>query len=197
MFMAFMALVIIASAPLLGGRLSSLSRLRIEHSALLVVALVVQILITEVFLTASKLVLVPLHLVSYVLAGYVLWVNRRVPGLLIIGLGALSNSVVIALNRGTLPASARALRAAGFRPDPSDFENSGVIAHPILPWLGDIAATPSWLPFRNVISIGDLTIVLGAAVLMHVATRSVLGRGLARLDRSVRRERSDRAVTAS
>ena len=67
------------------------------------------------------------------------------------------NAVTIALNDGTLPASPHALAdgRAG-RPKPSAFENSGVLAHPVLPWLGDIMATPSWLPFRNVISIGDL-----------------------------------------
>ena len=195
--MAFAALLIVVSAPLLGGRLTRLSQLRFERVGLLIVALIVQILITEVWRTAAKPVLVALHLLTYVIAGYVLWANRRLPGVLLIGAGTLSNSIVIALNHGTLPASASAVRSAGFTPDPEDFANSGALAHPVLPWLGDIAATPSWLPFRNVISIGDLTILLGAAVLMHVATRSVLGCGLVRLDRSVRRERSDQALTAS
>ena len=50
-----------------------------------------------------------------------------------------------------------------------------MVQEPILPWLGDIMATPAWLPFRNVISIGDIVVLVGAAVLLHVACRSRLG----------------------
>jgi hypothetical protein len=61
---------------------------------------------------------------------------------------------------------------AGFPVDPAEFKNSGVVADPVLAWLGDIAATPAWLPFRNVISIGDVVVLIGAAVLLHVTCRS-------------------------
>jgi hypothetical protein len=45
--------------------------------------------------------------------------------------------------------------------------NSGVLAHPILSQLGDVVPTPSWLPFRNVISIGDVIALVEVAVLAH------------------------------
>lgn len=117
-------------------------------------------------------VLIGLHLTSYVTSAIALWVNRRLPGLLLIAAGGGTNAAVIALNGGTLPASAGALREAGYTVDPSQFKNSGVLVHPVLPWLGDIAATPTWLPFRNVISIGAAVILIGAAVLLHVTCRS-------------------------
>ena len=101
----------------------------------------------------SAPVLIGLHLTSYVTIAIALWVHRRLPGLLLIAAGGGTNAAVIALNGGTLPASAGALREAGYTVDPSQFKNSGVLIHPVLPWLGDIAATPTWLPFRNVISI--------------------------------------------
>ena len=47
-----------------------------------------------------------------------------------------------------------------------------MLVHLVLPWLGDIAATPTWLPFRNVISIDDAVILIGAAVHLHVTCRS-------------------------
>lgn len=56
------------------------------------------------------------------------------------------------------------------RDDPEDFTNSGVGQGPVLPWLGDVMATPVWLPFRNVIS-GDIVVLAGAAVLLHVVCR--------------------------
>ena len=53
-----------------------------------------------------------------------------------------------------------------------------MVADPVLPWLGDIAATPAFLPFRNVISIGDVVVLVGAAVLLHVVCRTRVHRVL-------------------
>jgi hypothetical protein len=156
---------------LLGGSLSRLTEVRLRHAWLVVVALALQVLITVVIPGDVRWLLVSLHLFTYGLAAVALWLNRKLPGLLLIGGGALMNGVVITLNGGTLPASAHALKTAGYAVDPKTFENSGVLAHPILPWLGDVVATPAWLPFRNVISIGDLTILLGTLVLAHSVCR--------------------------
>jgi hypothetical protein len=166
--MAFAALVIMASVPLFGGSLSRVTGVRLRHGWLLFVALVLQMLISNVLTGVPRALPVTLHLISYGLAAVALWVNRALPGLVVIGAGAALNGVVIGLNGGTLPASAHALREAGLGAGPTDFVNSGVLPHPILPWLGDMWATPSWLPFPNVISIGDITVLIGAAILVHV-----------------------------
>ena len=170
--MAFMYVVVIASVPLFGGRLSRLAQIRLRFTFVLVTALVAQILITEVITGASRPLLIGLHLASYAEIACVVWVNRAIPGIVLIGVGALSNGVTIALNDGTLPASRQALESAGFSVGPSNFANSGVVAHPVLSQLGDIVATPAWLPFRNVISVGDVLILLGAFVLVHSVGRS-------------------------
>lgn len=172
MFMGFMALVVVASAPLLGGRLRLLGSIRIRRAALIAAALAVQVVITTVTPDAPHGVEVGLHLATYAAAAVALWANRRLPGLLVLGAGGMLNGVVIALNGGTLPASRSALMAAGQRVGAPGFLNSGVLAHPILPFFGDILASPSWLPFRNVISIGDLMVLAGTAVLVHSVTRS-------------------------
>jgi len=181
MFMAFMSLVVICSGPLLGGRLAKLAGIRLRHAPLIVAALGVQIVITDVYPSAPRTVLVGLHLATYAAAGVALWSNRRLPGLVLVGVGALLNAGVIALNGGTLPASARALAAVGLPADAPGFVNSGFVAHPILGWLGDTVATPAWLPFRNVISIGDVIILLGAAVLVHGVCESSLARMVTRV----------------
>ncbi len=172
MFMAFAFVLLLLSVPPAGGHLALLGELRLRFSGLIVVSLALQVLMTSVFPDAPHPVLIGLHLTSYVTIAFALWVNRRLPGLLIIAVGGGTNAAVIALNGGTLPASAGALREAGYTVDPSQFKNSGVVVHPVLPWLGDIAATPAWLPFRNVVSIGDAVILIGAAVLLHVTCRS-------------------------
>ncbi len=169
--MPFAFVLLLLSVPLAGGRLAPLSDLRLRLGGLVVLSLALQVLMTSVLLGAPRALLIGLHLTSYVTIAVALWANRRVPGLLIIAGGGATNAAVIALNGGTLPASARALREAGYTVDPAQFANSGVLVHPILPWLGDIAATPAWLPFRNVISIGDMVILVGAAVLLHTTCR--------------------------
>jgi len=197
MFIAFMTLVILASAALTGGRFSGFAQLRVRCSWPIMAALAVQILITSVVPGAPKPLLVGLHLATYAVAGVAIWANRSLPGLVVIGVGALLNAVTIALNGGTLPASARALAEAGFPVDTKDFENSGVLAHPVLGWLGDIVATPSWLPYRNVISIGDMVLLLGATILVHGVMRTVPARVIAhRFARTTDQQRGRRSEVA-
>jgi hypothetical protein len=100
--------------------------------------------------------------------------NWQVPGLIIIALGGFLNGITITLNGGTLPALPSALRAAGLNSHAGEFTNSGPLAHPVLPWLGDVFAWPTPLPLANVFSVGDLLIVLGALYGAHRITGSRL-----------------------
>jgi hypothetical protein len=100
---------------------------------------------------------------TYAGAGWFLWANRRVPGLLVVAAGALSNGVTIAANGGVLPAAPSALAVAGMS-DPTGFTNSGVVHDPRLWFLGDVFAIPAGWPLANVFSVGDLLIVLGAGL---------------------------------
>lgn len=160
--------VLAVLSPLLfGGDLRRFGDVRLRAVWLPVAALVAQIAIIEIVPGASKSVLDAIHLATYVAAGLFIVVNWRVPGLLIVALGGALNGVTIALNGGTLPASADALRAAGFPLEDADFVNSGVLAHPVLPVLGDIFAWPAPLPLSNVFSFGDVLIVVGAGYGAH------------------------------
>lgn len=166
MFVAFVTVLILLSVPLTGGKLGALAKVRIKAKWFVAAALLVQVAITSVFESWPHALLVVLHIGSYGLIAVALWQNRRLPGLALIAGGGLLNGLVIALNGGTLPASARALAEAGMVTN-GDFTNSGVLRHPVLAPLGDIVATPAWLPFRNVISVGDCIALLGVAVLVH------------------------------
>lgn len=156
-------LVAVLSPALTHGDLRCLAQVRLRCTWLVFAALAVQLVITVVLSHASHPVLSALHVLSYVMAGAFVVVNRSVPGLLLVALGAACNGVTIAVNGGTLPASASALRTAGFSPAATGFVNSGVLAHPRLPFLGDVFAIPAAIPLANVFSVGDVLIVVGVA----------------------------------
>jgi hypothetical protein len=120
-------------------------------------------------------------LVSYVLAGRFVWLNRRISGLPIVALGGGLNALTIAANGGTLPASRSALEFAGIHPVAGDFNNSGVLAHPHLAWLGDVLAVPAGVPMANVFSVGDVLILVGLGYGLHHLCASRLVRSSARL----------------
>lgn len=160
MIVPVLALAGILLPLLLGGDLRRFAGVRLRGLALLLVAFVVQVLVVSV-LDGPRLLLEVVHVATYVAAAVVLWLNRRLPGLAALGAGAASNGVTIAVNGGTLPARAGALRGAGLTDDGA-FANSAVLEHPRLAFLGDVFAIPAGRPLSNVFSVGDVLIVLGA-----------------------------------
>jgi hypothetical protein len=96
--------------------------------------------------------------------GVFLWANRHLPGALLLATGAGMNFLAILLNGGVMPAAASAQRTAGLAV-PTGFNNSAHLAHPLVPWLGDVIPVPGPLP--NVMSVGDLVIYAGMLVLLH------------------------------
>jgi MFS family permease len=164
LFLAFT----IASVPLAGGRLMALAELEFRHAWTLAVATVLQVTIIVVIPGVLTGIHPFVHISTYFLVAGFLYANRSVSGFWLIALGGAMNLLAIVANGGTMPASASALAHAGIiTGGPNDFENSGFIADPSLAFLGDIFATPSWMPLANVFSLGDVAIVLGAAVAVH------------------------------
>ncbi len=169
----------IAAVPLFGGKLRRLAQIRFRSTWMLLAALAVQVTLfasdgpTTTLKTAT-------HVASYGLAFVFLYRNRSVRGLWLLGVGAALNLVAITANGGVMPAAPHALATAGLATDASVFDNSSALSHPNLLILGDIFALPKSIPFANVFSVGDLLIVLGAAVTIHRTTGSRLvpeGRG--------------------
>jgi hypothetical protein len=162
------ALLCVLSVPLTGGRLGRLASIRVRGTWVPVVALAGQVLITTILPGGSPAVHKAVHIGTYVLIGAILWCNRRLPGIPVIGLGAVLNALVIIVNGGQMAASRTAERVAGLHLPPG-FENSAPLAHPHLLWLGDIIPWPG--PFPNVLSIGDGLIYAGALILLHRVCR--------------------------
>lgn len=176
MLIAAALLVCIATVPIAGGRLGHLADLRLRHRWTLAAAFGLQLTIVYVIPDWPRALLESGHMVSYGFAAWFLWANRRVPGLMIIALGGISNFVAIAANGGVMPASRSALAMAGLEDEPGQFASSVSVGHAKLQFLGDIFAVPASWPVHNVFSVGDVCIVVGAFVLMHKLGRSALFR---------------------
>jgi hypothetical protein len=174
MYLLIALALAVAAVPLFGGRLRALSDLRFRAPWLLFAALGILGALLA-FPGEENGVRTGLYLATYPLGVAFVVLNRRVPGLWIVGLGALLNFVVIAANGGVMPASAQAMRTAGLVTEPGVYANSAILAHPKLAFLGDVFALPRSLPLANVYSIGDLIIVFGAAYTVHRVSGSRLG----------------------
>jgi hypothetical protein len=154
-------LLALLSPLLAGGRLGGFARVQIRQGWVVGVALLAQIVVISVLPQENHVLLAVVHVATYAAAGWFVWVNRSIPGLWLIALGAASNGITIAVNGGTLPARAGAMASAGLAPKPGEFVNSGTLAHPHLAYLGDVFAIPAGWPLPNVFSIGDVLIVAG------------------------------------
>ena len=169
MILLAVLLLALVTVPLAGGRLVRLADIQLRYLWAIGVALGLQILIISVFPDRFEWTHEPLHIASYVFAAVFVWANRRLPGMLIMGLGALCNAVAILANGEVMPASATAMRAAGLATEGDDgFANSTALEDPNLLFLGDIFSIPdSWPIIDNVFSVGDVLIALGAVILIH------------------------------
>ena len=170
-------LVLALTVPLFGGDFIKLGEVRLRHWWAIVGSLVLQVLVISVFPERlSPEMGAALHLVSYALAIAFTWFNRTIKGLALLVVGGLLNVIVIGANGGVMPARLEALQTAGIITDSVTFENSAPVEGARLWWLGDVFAIPEGLPLANVFSIGDVLLVLGGAVSIHMICESRLTR---------------------
>lgn len=160
--------VALCTVPLAGGRLGALAEVSFHRAWALPAALGLQMLIVYVLPGAPSEALNAAHVASYVLALVFVVANWRVPGLVVIAAGGALNFLAIAANAGVMPARPGALAEAGLADTPGQFASSAGVAHPALGFLGDVFAVPAAWPVHNVFSVGDVMIVMGVAIGLHV-----------------------------
>ena len=180
MLLAAAVALVALSVPPAGGRLARLAELRLRRPWLLLAGLALQALVSPLGPDAlGRGAAGAVYAASFVPLGAFVVANRRVPGLALVGLGGAANFTAIALNGGVMPASASALATAGLAARPSDgsFLNSVHVPEARVPFLGDVFALPASWPLANVFSLGDVAIVVGAAVLLHRVGDSRLATG--------------------
>jgi hypothetical protein len=171
-FILYAVLIGLVLGLLLRGRVSGLAEIRFRWSGLVVAALLIQVvLFAEPVADRIPATLgVAVYIGSTAMALVGVLENLRIPGIPLVALGAASNLAAIIANGGYMPADPGALAALG-RDLGDEYSNSTVVADPVLGPLTDIFAMPSWLPFANVFSIGDVLISAGVVVAMVVAMR--------------------------
>ena len=175
MLFAGVALICFLSLPLAGARLSRLAAQEPRGVWVAVAGLAMQIVIISIVPEGDKNVHTAVHLSSYLLVGWVVYANRHIPWLWLVGVGGLLNFIAIVANGGVMPASASAAEAAGIASVPGEFVNSQVLPDPNLLFLGDVfGSTLPWPLPNNVFSVGDIVMAVGAFLLLHTVCESRL-----------------------
>lgn len=181
MFLGVLFVAALLSVVVCGGRLSALGEVRIRGTWIVLTALAIQVVIISVVPGGGGWVHEAIHLSTYGMTGVFAWLNRRLPGLALAACGGLANFAAIAANGGVMPASPSALRTAGLEAEPGAFENSAAVDDARLAWLGDVFALPADWPISNVFSVGDVLLVAGIVIGLHVICGSRPARRIARL----------------
>ena len=173
MFVLYALVIGLILGFVLGGRAAGLAALQFRWSGLMLGGLFFQVLLFSDPVAGRIGPLgAPLYVASTAVVLAAVLANWRIPGLPIVALGAASNLLAIVANGGYMPAARAAMVALG-KTDPIVYSNSAVVETPALAPLTDIFALPTWLPFTNVFSIGDVLIAVGVIVTIVVAMRSV------------------------
>jgi hypothetical protein len=157
-----------------GRRLSDLAHAKLRGETLLMGLLVAQALPSVLRLTGpAARIAYAVWLATFPCLVVVAWLNRRSPGMAMLGVGLFLNLVVIALNGG-MPVSSLAIMAV--KPGSSashipvtDFVHVLATSATRLPWLADIIPVtgPSWA--RMVASAGDCLLFAGIIAFLAAA----------------------------
>jgi hypothetical protein len=158
--------------------LSRIAALPIRAAWLVLVALLMQLpLLRSASTVIAELSIARgFFLASFVLIGLFVWLNRRLAGVLILGIGLFANLIVIVANQGFMPIAPETLvdlhpgsemsvwRTGEHYPYSKDIilarEDTRLSA------LSDILVMPYRLPRRYAFSPGDLLIAAGIIVLL-------------------------------
>ena len=174
-----------------GGHLSHLANLELRQAWLVLTALIIQLLIFPLRSGAQPLIpvgTVYFHLASYALLAVFVVLNRRVWGLLAMGVGMLLNLAVITFNGGYMPTQPGLLEATGRSSEAQQLRTNITYANNIcmdsqhyrcqkpdtptpLWFLGDVFYVPAGVPFANVFSLGDLLLAVGLIWLLQAKMR--------------------------
>jgi hypothetical protein len=151
------------------GSFGRLASLRLRGWYLLILAIVLRVI-------AEAADLPVVFVAELVLLLAFATVNLRLPGLAVLGAGALLNLVVVAVNGGRMPIPLRLVRAIGGPQAAADLAAHRGIADYVLldagtrlPWLGDTLLMP-W-PVPRALSAGDILIMAGLVIAVAAGMR--------------------------
>jgi hypothetical protein len=170
-FILYAVLAGLAIGLLLGGRPLALGQIRFRWAPLILVGFLAQVvLFSDAVAERVGAAGPPLYVISTLLVGAAVVRNLGLPGFPVIVAGALSNMAAILANDGFMPAAPGALASLG-KGAPTIYSNSSLVTQPALELLTDRFALPTWIPFANVFSVGDVLLGTGVIVLIVVSMR--------------------------
>jgi len=161
LWMLFVIAVAIIIGWSRGGRLANLTEIRVRIWWLLFIGFGLQAV--ALFLPSERHDLaVALILASYGPLLLFVWLNRRMAGMWIAGIGILMNFTVIAVNAG-MPVMLEAIEVAGGSGIPDLGARHVLMTEATwLPFLGDVIPLPA-----SVISVGDVFLAIGIGVFVE------------------------------
>jgi hypothetical protein len=180
MILIALCLAFLLGLMAVGGRVSNLAHLQIRWGWLAPLAFLVQAFLIFIpgemgggLLSARSLILVS----SYGLLFVVVFYNRRLSGVKLIGLGLLLNLLVIVANGGFMPIRPDTLVQIGYDSNVPRLETGYLVARTKnivmapgearLWFLSDILVLPSPFPIPSALSLGDVLIVAGVFLFLR------------------------------
>ena len=174
MILIALCLALLMGLVAVGGRVSGLAHVTVKWGWLAPLAFLMQAYL--IFfpaetatgpLSARSLLL----MVSHVLLLVVVWQNRELSGVKLIGLGLLLNFLVMVLNGGFMPITPETLAQIGYDGNVARLETGYIVGRTKnvvvesgearLWFLSDIVVIPRPFPIPAALSVGDLLIVSG------------------------------------
>jgi len=150
-----------------GGNLKWLVNRPLHFKWLVLCSLFVQIVIFSgmpVLDYIPSLYIGIIHVISYLILLAFIFLNVKVAGIAILGLGTLSNVIAITANGGFMPSPLVVPREI--------YKNViGISPESRLLFLSDILSVPEWLPLPSAFSVGDVSIVTGMFVYLLINSR--------------------------
>ncbi len=190
MILALAVVLAIVIALLRGGSLYKLAQVPFKHGWLAFVAVGLQV--AAVYAQQVEGLAAGMFVLSYILLIGLIVLNRRVAGVLVIGLGLGLNALVTAMNGGYMPVTPEAIEQAGLGHLVSEVEAGTRIlgskdmvlsrADSSLWFLGDAFVLKG--PWPTVFSIGDVLLAVGIVIFFQRAMLSVSSSEATRQDAS-------------
>jgi uncharacterized protein DUF5317 len=170
-FLPVLAVAVLVGLAL-GGRVGALASIRLRAMPLLYAAIALQLVAFPPAFFPFDMDGWPsraLWLASYACLLTAGLLNLHLRGIVLVLAGIAANVIAVTANGGVMPALPEAARDAGMQA-PATY-NSVTQADPHLSWLVDRWAAPEWVPFANVVSIGDILLAVGGFVLVLSAMK--------------------------
>ncbi len=180
MILIALCLALLIGLAAVGGRVGNLAHVNVKWAWLAPLAFLMQAYLIFFpadtaggLLSARSLLLT----ISHCLLFAVVWQNRDLGGVKLIGLGLLLNFLVMVANGGFMPITPDALARIGYDGNVAQMETGyivgrtkNVVAEPgdaMLWFLSDIMVIPRPFPIPTALSLGDVLIVSGVFLFLR------------------------------